>query len=128
MFDAGLVDKLQDMATFMNRERDSSCSIDQFKRLLLSTMKLDGKMREDKIDVLLQRYRQNAYKDAKIQRDELYGLNVDQLKMIKKGFSDYGKQLIQMLGLYHDLGYQQRKIGLKDQWACSIAEDIVKAY
>ena len=57
-------------------------------------MKLKGKYSESKLDILLQRYRQDGYELAKIQRNELKGLNADRLEVIKKGFSRVSKQRI----------------------------------
>ncbi len=94
LFDTHMLDKLKDMVTFMNWERDSSCTISQFKHLLFDTMKLKGKYSENKLDILLQRYRQDAFAQAKNQRNELKSLNSDRLEVIKKGFSSVGKQRI----------------------------------
>jgi hypothetical protein len=54
------------MVTFMNWERDSSCTIDQFKSLLLETMKVGTHITEERLEILLQRYRQDSYELAKI--------------------------------------------------------------
>ena len=48
-----LLDKLPDLVTFMNWERDSSCTIDEFKSLLLEVMKLRGKIGEQQLGILL---------------------------------------------------------------------------
>ena len=129
LLDHRLLDKLPDLVTFMNWDRDSSSTIDQFKSLLFETMELSGKIGAQQLGLLLQRYRQDAYSAAKSQSRELAGHgDKSQLEIIKKGYSAAGKQNIQILGIYDDLGYQQRKIGIKDQWASKIAEDIVKGY
>jgi len=54
------------MVTFMNWDRDSSCTIDQFKNLLLDTMKIEKHIKADRLEILLQRYRQDSYELAKI--------------------------------------------------------------
>lgn len=128
LFEVGLLDKLPDMVNFMNWNRDSSCSVDQFHRLLRDTMQIGEKIDKDQIKMLLQRYRQDGYQVARLQGKDLFGLNKNHKEIIERGFQNVGKQRIQLLGLYHDLGYQQRKIGLKDQWMSKIAEDIVKGY
>lgn len=66
LYENGMLDKLQDMVTFMNWERDSSCQLIQFKNLLLDTMKLRGKIEENRLSLLLQRYRQDEYETMKI--------------------------------------------------------------
>lgn len=53
LYEKKMLDKLRDMVTFMNWERDSSCTIDQFKSLLMDTMKLEGKFSQEKLDILL---------------------------------------------------------------------------
>lgn len=44
LLDHRLLDKLPDLVTFMNWDRDSSSTIDQFKSLLFETMELSGKI------------------------------------------------------------------------------------
>ena len=66
LFETRMIDKLKDMVTFMNWNRDSSCTLDQFKGLLLDTMNLRGKLQESRLDLILQRYRLDSYELAKI--------------------------------------------------------------
>ena len=65
LFESRMIDKLKDMVAFMNSARDSSCTLDQFKNLLLKTMKLQGKMPSQRLQILLQRYRLDEYELAK---------------------------------------------------------------
>ena len=91
LFENGMLDKLQDMVTFMNWERDSSCQLSQFKNLLLDSMQLSGKIDENHLTLLLQRYRQDEYETMKTQRNDLAGLNSDQRAVAKQAFADIGK-------------------------------------
>lgn len=50
---------------------------------MLETMNLKGKFNKSKIDLVLQRYRMDSYELAKIQRNELEGLNADRREVIK---------------------------------------------
>ena len=93
------------MVTFMNWERDSSCTVEQFKTLLLKSMQVEGHISQEKLEILLQRYRTDSYHLAKVQRNELSALNSDRLDVIKRAFKNVGKQRIQVLGIYIDLGY-----------------------
>ena len=92
LYDQRLLDKLLDMVTFMNWERDSSCTVDMFKSLLFDSMKLKRESLDDsRLDLLLQRYRQDSYELAKTQREELKELDSDRLEVIQKGFKLAGK-------------------------------------
>ena len=53
-------------------------------------MKLRGKIHESRLDLIMQRYRQDSYELAKTQRNELADLNADRLEVIQKAFSGVG--------------------------------------
>ena len=51
----------------------------------MESMQLQNKLREDKLDLLLQRYRSDGYALAKQQRNKLASLKADRREVIKAG-------------------------------------------
>ena len=52
----------------------------------MKVMNMKDKIKEDTFEVLLQRYRQDGYEAAKIQRNELASRDADRAEIIKKAF------------------------------------------
>ena len=93
---------------------------------MFGQLKIRNDVSEERFDILVQRYRVDE-KELAMERNESLKTRVQTKKSVRELFNtnDFTVRYFQLI---QDLGYMQRGIGLKDQWAAIIAEDITKAY